>query len=513
MGRSEKSVKNIFVGVIEHIIALLLDFLVRTVFIYTLSQEYLGINGLFVSILTVLSISELGIGTAITYALYKPLANNDYVKTSKLMELYKNCYRIIGLLILILGILMIPFVTTIVGKVEININIKLVYFIFLLEASSSYFFFSYKNALLIADQKMHIVSYVKLIVQIIKSIVRIGILVFLKNNKELCFYLYSVCGIVCTILTNVVIAYKTDELYPYTKISYGKLEKSEIRDIFKNVYALALTKIAYVINSSTDNIIITKFVSLAANGIFSNYSLIVGSVSTGIGIVSSSLVAGIGNLNALEDKNYKESFFYNLQFFYFWLYGVLFICMFCLINPFISVIWGIENCLAQKDVFSILLNFLSGGLIAALIDYRDACGVYWQNRYMPFIAAVVNIGLSLLFAGYLKIGIMGILLATTISRVLIIFPVYSFVICKHVFEKSPWKNMLRIMLSAFLIIATSLLMYCMCDIIEIGGLLGVLIKFSICFFVPNFFFLIVFYRNKCFIYWYSFLISFMKGRK
>ncbi len=512
MSRSYNSIKNILFGGLGHIVSLTLEFIVRTVFIYKLSQEYLGINGLLVSILSVLSISELGIGTAITFALYEPIAKSDFDKISQLMCLYKKCYRFIGLAVLIIGLAIIPIVPMIVDEPSIDIDITIIYLLFLGESCSSYLFFSYKNAFLIANQEVHIVSFVKMIVQILKAILRILILVFLNQNKNFCFYLYSMVGILCTIVTNIIISTIVDKLYPYVNDFRGELDKREKQKIFKNVVALSLDKISYVMNSSADNIIITKFVGLIANGIYSNYSLIVSSITTGIGIISTSLVAGIGNLNAIETKAKKEDFFNKLRFFYAWLYGELYIGMYCLINPFIAFIWGESNLLSQITVFAILLNFLTSGLIGALVDYRDACGVYWENRFVPLICAGLNILLSLLGAGLFNMGIMGILLATTVSRTIVVFPYYSKVIFNKIFEKSAKVYMVTTIVIAISIIIGGNIMLYICSLVTSSGIKGLIIKFILCAFLPNMVICLAFFKNKNFSYWVKKILSIIRRK-
>ena len=239
--RAENSAKNAIVGIGSQGLVLILDFLVRTVFIYTLSEEFLGINGLFTSVLTILSLSELGVGSAIIYALYKPLAEKDEEKIRQLMELFRKAYRIIGCVVLLLGFILIPFLPYLV-KAETNIvNLKFVYILFLLESVSSYWFFAYKSSLLNADQKSYVISIIRSIIQLFKAVARIVLLFLLNDFPIISFYVYTIIGLISNILINLFTARKVDKLYPYINIkSKNQLIKAEKKQIFKNASARML---------------------------------------------------------------------------------------------------------------------------------------------------------------------------------------------------------------------------------------------------------------------------------
>lgn len=502
--RAENSAKNAIVGIGSQGLVLILDFLVRTVFIYTLSEEFLGINGLFTSVLTILSLSELGVGSAIIYALYKPLAEKDEEKIRQLMELFRKAYRIIGCVVLLLGFILIPFLPYLV-KAETNIvNLKFVYILFLLESVSSYWFFAYKSSLLNADQKSYVISIIRSIIQLFKAVARIVLLFLLNDFPIISFYVYTIIGLISNILINLFTARKVDKLYPYINIkSKNQLIKAEKKQIFKNVYALSINKISYVVNNATDNLIITAYVGLGAAGQYSNYALIVSSVTTVIGILFNSMLASIGNLNVTEQKDKKEDFLDCLQFLYTWIYGAVYVCMYCLLNPFIQLIWPENYLLSQYTVFIILLNFLTSGLLGAITNYREACGIYWQNRYRPLVSAIVNLGLSILFAKEFQWGIAGILLATVISRVVVVFPYDAHIIYKTLFNKKAYKYYIKYCMSLFFIVGIGVLSKYICDLMNFSEFIQCVWILMVSLIIPNVLCIVLCHRTKEFKYWYN----------
>lgn len=262
-----------------------MKFIVQTVFIYRLSEEFLGASGLFTSVLGILNIAELGIGSAISFALYKPLAENDKDQLKALMALYKKAYLSIGCFILVIGFILLPLLPYIVKDSIEGLNINILYLLYLTNTVCSYLFMSYKSSLLIADQKQYIVQLYYSKISIISGISQILILLIMPAKSAATYYAYTITGIFFVVLQNILISRRTDKVYPYI------LEKSNIpikpevkRKIIQNVKALSIANVSRKALDSIDTIIISASLvnGFAIIGKYSNYTLIVSFVKKSI---------------------------------------------------------------------------------------------------------------------------------------------------------------------------------------------------------------------------------------
>ena len=408
--RVKNSLKNIGTGLIGQMVILLTGFIVRTVFIKTLGSTYLGVSGLFGNILSILSFAELGIGQAIIFSLYKPIAENDNEKIHALMDLYKKIYKIIFLIVLSLGLALIPLLPYLIKDINSVPYIRIIYVMYVCDSAFSYLFV-YKSTFLTATQKNHIINKVNSIVSIIVAILQIIILILFKN-----YFIYLIIQILSKLLQNYYVAKKTDQLYPFLKAkSKHSIEKSELKKIQKNVSALVLYKIGTLSLNSTDNMIMSAYVGLESVGLYSNYNLIVTSITGFLSTIFNNLTASIGNLNASDDNEKKYFMFKVINLATFWLYGVVSVCIFVLINPFIGSCWiGKDYILDMSVVFIISLNIYVGGMLFAPFNYRQTMGLFTQGKYRPIISAIENIIVSIFLVK--KIGIAGILWGTVITR-------------------------------------------------------------------------------------------------
>ena len=313
--RTKNALLNMISGSTMQIINVLLGFVSRTIFIKLLNADYLGVNSLYSNILMVLSFAELGIGNAIAFCLYEPIANNDKKRIQALMKFYKKAYSFIGIIIFIIGLGLIPFMNIIIkNPPNIKENLTLIYILFLLNTSISYFF-SYKKTLIIADQKVYIENFYNRLFQIIQVIAQ-SILLLLTHQ----YLAYLIIYLVCTILLNVSLAKKADKLYPLLQEKNdNKLSKEEIHSIFKNVKALFVYKFGAVILDGTDSIIISAIINITTVGISSNYTLLINSVSNIVGQGFNGITASIGNLAAQGDKKKIRTVINELRLLCVWL--------------------------------------------------------------------------------------------------------------------------------------------------------------------------------------------------
>lgn len=427
--RTSNSIKNICIGMIGQVFTILLQFLVRSIFIYKLGIEYLGVNGLFVNIISILSLAELGIGNAIIFSLYKPLNSNDDNKIKALMNLYEKSYKIVALIVMMLGIILIPFLQLIIKETpDIKENIIVLYLLFLLNSVFSYLY-AYKRSLIIADQKEYIVTTITNILNFISSIIQIFVIMVFNN-----FIIYLIVQIIFTLITNICISYKANVMYPMLKDKNKiKLDKDEQKRIFKDVNALIIYKIGTLLTVGLDNIIISSFVGVSSVGVYSNYTMLVDKINSILSQMFGSLTGSIGNLNASEDVDKKEFMYKVMLFMAFFLYGISATCFYVGVNSFIELWVGKEYLLDNITLVIIIANFYFIGMNIPTMIFRNTLGLYVQGRYRPIIGAAINIVVSLAFVR--EYGILGVVLGTLVSRILVLSWYEPLIIYKNSLKK------------------------------------------------------------------------------
>ena len=437
-GRIANTSKNLIYGLLSQIITLILSFVGRIIFIKFLGETYLGVNGLFTNILSILSLAEMGFGTAITYALYKPLAENDNKKTKAFMDFFATTYKRIGFLVAIIGLAILPFLKLLI-KDSVGIqNLYLIYLLFLADSVVSYFF-AYKRSLLNADQKAYICSKYRFIFVFFRDLFQAVLIIFFKR-----FIIYLLIKILFTFLENLYISKVTNKIYPFLKDGTKyKINDQEKKSLKKDVGALMLSKIASVALHSTDNIIISSFVSIKSVGILSNYTLISGSLTMFLSQVSSAIIGSLGNFIASEKQGKHIEIFRKIDFMYYLMYGFCFVCMFTLYNPFISVFFGKQFVFKDAVVLVFCLNYLIEGFLQSFWNFRTTMGLFVQGKYRPLFAAIINIVFSLFLVQ--KIGVLGVLLGTTFSRVCVNLWYDPFIIFKHGLKRKPIKYFLMLL--------------------------------------------------------------------
>ncbi|MFJ5759890.1 lipopolysaccharide biosynthesis protein [Neobacillus sp. NPDC093182] len=491
--RVENSIKNILYGITGQLLSSVTGFVVRTVIIYTLGIEYVGIEGLFSSILIMLSLTNLGFDTAIIYSLYKPLAENNYYRVRALMNLYKKAYRIIGIIVLVIGVAILPFLPFLMnGKTYIS-NINIIYLLLLINSVSSYYFV-YKQSIIIADQRNHIISKIHSLFIITSNLFQIAILLFSHN-----FIFVLSVQILFRMIENLFISRKADKLYPYlNEKNNDKLTKEERKEFFGDLYALLLYKVSGVIINGTDNILISKFVGIYSVGLYSNYLLIISTINTFLGYLFYSITASIGNLNVKETPDKKHLIFNVLNFANFWIFGVCTVVLWNLINPFITLWVGNQFVLSKYVVFAILLNFYTTGLQTACTSFRETTGLFKKGKYRPIIAALINLVASLYLVQ--KLGIAGVLYGTVISRLLTYFWYDPYVIFKYVFQRSVKKYFIKYIFFLLLVFISAIITNILGDLLDYSTLINIVIRGSLSLVIPNILFFILFRKSEEFNY-------------
>lgn len=428
--RSQNSIRNTVYGITTQVLTVLISFITRTVFIKYLSVEYLGVNGLFTNILTVLSLAELGFGGAMVYSMYQPLAIKDYKVLKALMHFYSKIYKVIGLSVCILGLLLVPFLNLLIKDTPNISNLTIIYIFFLLNTVASYFF-AYKRSILEADQKQYIISKNHLIFNVLKSVAQIIILILFEN-----YLLFLGIQVLTTISENIYISKKVNKIYPFLKESNtNDLSAEDKKSIWTNVKALMIYKVGSTVLDGTDNIIISSFVGVSAVGYLSNYTLIVGSVTMILQQITNAVTGSIGNYVTTEKIEKQESLFHKIVFIYFVIFGFSFVSLFMLLNPFIALWLGEKYTLSTFTVFVISFNWYITGIMNPVWTFRSTKGLFIYGRYRPAISAIINVIVSILLA--LQWGLIGVLLGTTITRLSTNSWYDPYIVFKHGFNKSP----------------------------------------------------------------------------
>lgn len=427
--RTKLSIKNAVIAVLTNIITIFIGFIAQAIFVRTLGKEYLGINGLFSNIISMLGIVELGIGTTIIFHLYKPIASKDITGIRELMGFYKKSYRIIALIIAIVGILIVPFLKTIVGENNIKESIYLIYSLFLIDIVCSYLL-TYKRSILYANQQTYIVNIIHIFYLVLMNTTQIVILLTTKN-----YILYLEIKILFRILENIVITIIANKKYPFIKGKINeKLDKGTVQDIIKKVKAMVFHKIGDFVVLGTNNIVISTFLGISTVGLYANYNMIITALNNLLSQIYSSVVASVGNL--LTEKNDEKSYNTYKKMAFLNLYiaieaATLFIC---LVTPFIEIWVGKEYVLSISVVVAMTVDFYVFTLRNTMNTYKTAAGIFYEDRYIPIVVAVVNIVFSILLVNV--IGLPGVFIGTIISNFVYHFIGYPKYVYSVIFNRS-----------------------------------------------------------------------------
>lgn len=468
--RTENVAKNVFLSSIFQIVAYIIGFVSRTVFIKILGEQYLGLNGVFTNVLTLLSFAELGIGTAIIYSMYKPLATKNTQKLKELTAFYKKIYLFVGGIIIVGGIVLIPFLDFFITSApDIKENIVAIYLIFVINSAISYFF-SYRTSIISADQKNYLIIVYNKIFHIIRVIIQI-IIILLWHN----YYLYLLTETICTLLANYMLSRKSKKMYPeLVDIKNCELPKEEKKEIFKNIKALIIYKVGGVILNGTDNLIISRYLGLAVAGLYSNYQLLTNAVVEVVGQVTNSFTASIGNLNSIETKSKKEEVFYKILYFTYLLFGFCAIELVIMLNDFIIVWIGEQYLLDTLTVIMIVGSIYVNGVQYASFSFRNTLGLFKESVLTPIISVILNVVLSIFLAK--KVGLWGVFFATIIARFFSAGIIDPLVVYKHEFKKNPVIYYLKYFKYLFLVFISFGLTSLVAKYIPATNLLLILVK-------------------------------------
>lgn len=416
--RIDNSKKNLIISGSAQVVTLLVTIISRAVFVRILNADYLGVNGLFSNVLSILAFSELGISSAIIYSMYKPVLNDDKFVIAGLLNLYKKAYRIVAVFIATVGVLVTPLIPRIInGTPDITEDLMVIYWLFLANTVCSYLF-SYRKALFTVYQK----EYVNVLIDRgLHALISIIQLVYLYYTHD--FYGYLIILIIETLAINVTIHFKAGKKYKDLIDDKSVISPKERKNVISNIYNIFFYKIGSTILTSTNNIVISKILSITIVGIYSNYLLIITTLESILSKALNSIVASIGNLNATDDNKSKLTVLNELSLIIYWIYGFCAIELFILLDDTISL-WVGDSYLFNNKlvVFAAVLSFYVFGTNFVASNYRVTMGFFKEGKWIPLLAAILNILLAVSLG--LKFGLVGILFATSIAR-LITFGIFD----------------------------------------------------------------------------------------
>ena len=492
--RTEYSLINMLTGMIGYGINTVVGFVCRVIFVRTLSADYLGVSGLFTNILSVLSLAELGISSAITFALYKPIAEDNKKKIAAIMQFYRKAYAAIGCFVAVVGLAVLPFLNLIITEPpNIKESIYVLYLLYLLNTVISYFF-SYRQALLSASQRQFIISGYNYVVTIIQSILQIGLLLLTHE-----YILYLLVQVVGSISYNVWVSKKALKDYPYIKDdNVEPLPKEERNSLFRNIKALAVNKVSGVLVNSTDNIAITYFTGIASVGYASNYTVLSGMLNSLITPLFNALTGSVGNLNASSDSEAQYRFFKTLNLANFWLYGWAAIGMAFVSGDLVCLLYGGQYQLSAEIPLILAINLYTIGMLHASYTYKSTLGLFRYGQYLLFLTGIINLLLDIILGNVY--GVFGIYLATLIARLCTNLWYEPYAVYRYGFKKNPALYFVRYLKFGLVLAITGYLCWLTCGLCHYSAFGNVIVKVIICTVVPNGVFLIAFWRTEEFAY-------------
>lgn len=492
LNKLKNTKQNLIFGFAQKIFQLLLSFIFRSIIVHALGVQYLGLNGLFSSVLLVLNLAELGVGSAMVFSMYKPIAEDDSSKLCALMRLYRLYYRIIGAIILVVGLLLTPAIPHLIsGEVPIDINVYILYLLHLGATVLTYWLFAYKNSILEAHQQRSVISKVTLATDAVKYLLQLIALVVFRN-----YYFYVLSLLFSQALCNIVAAIISHKLYPQYR-AQGDLSKAERKAITRRISDLFTTKLGSVIVSSADTLAISSALGLNALAIYQNYFYLIRAARSFITIINASVLAGIGNsmLTKNEQENYKD--FRSFIFIEFWIFGFCVCCFSALVQPFITLWMGKELVLTYPFVIMLCLYFLSYEYVMAMSVYKDACGIWHQDRFRPLVCGLAELVLCFIFVRYL--GLIGIILAIFLSNSLIGAPWITQNVFHYIFKHESLSGHLRdISLYLCVIAVIAVIVNLLCGLIPGAGIVSFIFKFLVSVLLSNGLFVLAYFKHPCF---------------
>ena len=443
--RTNNVLKTSFVGTICNLINIILGFVYRTIFIHVLSSNYLGINGLFGNILQILSFADLGIGTAIIYRFYEPISKNDIRKVGQLMNFFRKVYLGVAAVIMATGLCLLPFLNFFIkdtGEIPQDIHLQIIYLLFLAQTLSSYLFV-YKQTILSADQKQYIASFMHTLFTLGRYLLQVFVLITTKK------YIWTLaCSIFLNLLLNFVFSERVSHKYRDVFCVKESISDKEKKEIFEDTKATLCHKIGGTVLSSTDNIILSRYVGITATGMYSNYSMVLSSLSGILNQVFGSFTSSLGNAHVEQNIEQKYVSYRRLLFGNLWVSSICTICLYSLLNDFITIWIGPDMLLDDLTVTVLSIQFFVETARIISMSYTNGCGLFVRDKIRPVIESAINLIVSIAMTNVF--GIAGVFIGTIISHLCTVFWREPYLLHKYEFKKSMKEYWICYGLSAFI---------------------------------------------------------------
>lgn len=408
MNRTQKTMRNGAVSLMGQIITILLSFINRKVFIQYLGVELLGLNSTFASILSTLSLAELGFQQVIVFHLYGVLARDDKEQINALVNIYKLVYRCIGIFFLVASLCCVPFLQLFLSDIEVTNPVRIYFLIQALTGSCTYFL-AYKRNILYADQNSYISGLIDTVVNTAATLIGIAVAVLTGN-----YMLYLLVSLVKTYLSNLLVHISCSKRYPYLHTT--KIDWNLLKTITKSLKDVIVERLAGYIYGSTDNLLISAFISTVQVGFLNNYLMIINHIKTLMKSLTTPLIPALGNKVALEHGPEQQmETFRLLEQVYFWLTGFAVVPVYVLADSFIRMFFGEPYVLPRIILFLMCVDMYVHINQDSCLSFLTANGLFRKRRNISIGGAVVNIVVSLLLMK--PMGVAGILAGTAVSQV------------------------------------------------------------------------------------------------
>jgi O-antigen/teichoic acid export membrane protein len=506
--RTKNTKRNIISGLIKQVLDIVLPFIIRTLILYILGELYQGLNGLFSSILQVLNLADLGFTSAVVYILYKPIADENWDEVKAIIAFLRKVYKIVGTIVLVIGLAIMPLLPYLIsGEYPSDINIYVLFSIYLLNSVISYFFFAYKSALLTAMQRTDVVTNITSITSTATRVIQIVLLIVFKN-----YYIYIVLAPIGTIINNFLYQIASKKLFP-NLVPSGKMQPETRSLLNKQIKGIFINNVSDVARNSFDNIILSSLLGLAMVAIYNNYYYIYSALYGITIVITNAMKASVGNSIATEtvEKNYLD--LRKFTFVFSWFTGWCTVCMFCLYQPFMNI-WMRGNASLILDNFNMTLfciYFYAITMNNTRNLYLEGYGLFWECRIWYLVEAIANLLLNFIL-GYF-FGITGILLATIITIFFFNFIARNRILFKSYFRCSKKYFYLDHLLYIIVMLVAAAITYAICFVIPLNGWLGLFVKACICIVVPNLILLLIYFKNPLFKLSLSFVKNVLKIKK
>lgn len=499
--RTTNAVRNAAAGILNRFVGVFMPFILRTVLIKVLGEQYLGLNNLFTSVLQVLSLADLGFHSAIVYSMYRPIIEDDREKICALLNLYRKLYAVIGIIVLVAGLAFIPFLDHIIkGGYPADLNITILYLMYLSNTVLSYVFFSYRRALFSAHQRSDIGNNINSVVQIVMDILKLIILFETRN-----YYLYILILPITTLLSNILIFASSCKKYPQYKCK-GRIDQTAKKEIVKKVSALAIQRFGNTISTSLDSIIVSSFLGLSFVAIYGNYFYIVSSLLSFINVCISGTTAGVGNSIVVDsvDKNFKV--FKKINMINQWIISWCVPCLVCLYQHFMNIWVGRDLMMGTGFAICMTGYFYVAETRKVVQVFKDAAGMWWADKWKPLAGCLTNLIFNIVSVQY--IGMYGVILSTIISYLLIELPWETGVLFRNYFKGYLREYIKDNLCYLGVTCAASLAVWLICSYLPGTGVLFFCIKGVVSFAVSNLFFVVVFFKRDEFAELYKVVLNY-----